>query len=75
MYRGKTYSAICFKDGLHSVNSDTYEELFAFAQTSYYAEQLGLMGFDRVFEYETSKNANYRLVKIWKEKKWNKLKP
>lgn len=72
---GKTHETVCFKDVLHSVNSDTYAEIFAFTQTSYYAKKLGLMGFDRFFEYEEDKNVNYRLVKVWKEKKWRKLKP
>ncbi len=71
--RGKPYDIVCFNDALHSVNSDTYEELFAFTQTSYYANRMGLVGFDRFFEGAEEQNANYRLVKIWKEKKWNKL--
>jgi len=75
IFKDKAYEVVCFKDALHSVNSDTYEELFAFTQTSYYAKKLGLIGFDRAFEYEEDNNANYRLVKILKEKKWRKLKP
>ncbi|MEZ4887465.1 MAG: hypothetical protein R3E32_22220 [Chitinophagales bacterium] len=74
-YRGKNYYTVCFKDALHSVNSDTYEELFTFSQISYYANHLGLIGFDRSFEYDEQKNVNFRLVKILKEKKWRKLKP
>lgn len=73
-YKGRKYDAICFKDAFHSVNSDTYEELFTFIQTSYYANDLGLIGFDRVFEYSPEQNANYRLVKVLKEKKWKKLR-
>ncbi|MFK7906852.1 MAG: hypothetical protein AB8B69_17090 [Chitinophagales bacterium] len=71
--RGRSYDMVCFNDALHSVNSDTYEELFSFTQTSYYANRMGLIGFDRFFEGEEEQNASYRLVKIWKEKKWNKL--
>ncbi len=71
-YKGKNLAAICFRDALHSVNSDTYEEVFAFTQISYYAQKVGLVGFDRSFEFEEEKNANYRLVKVWKEKKWKK---
>ncbi len=72
-FKGKACETVCFEDALHSVNSDTYEELFAFTQTSFYAKKMGLMAFDRVFEYDEDKNVNYRLVKVWKEKKWRKL--
>lgn len=74
-FKGKLHDTVCFKDALHSVNSDTYEELFAFIQTSYYAKRLGLIGFDRTFAYDEQEDVSYRLIKVLKEKKWQKLKP